>query len=171
MFENFFAYIDTDGNGTIDRDEFSEFVTTKPEVQTIRRQSQQYDSPKQVFENFHGTFQGDKHKSGQKAFGAYGGTDGKKKTYYKERSGVDPTRNTMYAGSPKSSIGAALSMEEIDFDAVEQLRLKLKVACTTHKGLEPAHMFDKWDKDSVSLFCDYRDSFYARWFNNFLTRN
>ena len=72
MFENFFAYIDTDGNGTIDRDEFAEFVTSKPQVKTIRRQSQQFDSPKQVYENFHGTFQGDKHKGGQKAFGSYG---------------------------------------------------------------------------------------------------
>jgi Ca2+-binding EF-hand superfamily protein len=92
MFENFFAYIDTDGNGTIDRDEFSEFVTTKPEVQTIRRQSQQYESPKQVFENFHGTFQGDKHKSGQKAFGNYSARDGKQKTYYNERTNVSTER-------------------------------------------------------------------------------
>ena len=82
MFENFFAYIDTDQNGTIDRAEFAEFVTTKPKVQTIRRQSAQFESPKQVFENFHGTFQGDKHKSGQKAFGNYSSRDGKKKTYY-----------------------------------------------------------------------------------------
>jgi Ca2+-binding EF-hand superfamily protein len=156
MFENFFAYIDTDGNGTIDRDEFAEFVTTKPKVRTIRRQSQQFDSPKQVYENFHGTFQGDKHKSGQKAFGSYGGTDGKKKTYYKERTGIDPTRNTIYAGTPKPDAGSALSLDEIDFDAVEQLRLKLKVACTTHKGVEPSRIFDKWDKDGVrntTCFC------------------
>ena len=88
MFENFFAYIDTDSNGTIDRDEFAEFVTTKPKVQVLRRKSDVIESPKKVFEDFSGTFQGDKHKSGQKAFGSYGAVDGKKKTYYNERTNL-----------------------------------------------------------------------------------
>jgi hypothetical protein len=39
-------------------------------VQVLRRRSEAYESPKQVFENFHGTFQGDKHKGGQKGFGS-----------------------------------------------------------------------------------------------------
>jgi hypothetical protein len=70
MFENFFSYIDTDGDGSIDRNEFAEFVSYKPDVQVLRRRSEAYESPKQVFENFHGTFQGDKHKGGQKGFGS-----------------------------------------------------------------------------------------------------
>ena len=143
MFENFFAYIDTDGNNSIDRDEFAEFVTAKPEVQTIRRKSQQYDSPKQVFENFHGTFQGDKHKGGQKAFGSYGDTDKKQKSYYIERTGLEPAE----IKAKKKQLDKSLNADDIDFDAVEQLRLKLKQACNTHKGLEPSKIFDKWDKD------------------------
>ena len=92
MFENFFAYIDTDGNGTIDRDEFAEFVTTKPEVRVLRRKSDAIESPKKAFENFHGTFQGDKHKGGQKAFGYHSQKDGKKKTYYNERTNISTER-------------------------------------------------------------------------------
>ena len=148
MFENFFAYIDTDQSGTIDRDEFAEFVTTRPKVRVTRRRSEQYDSPKQVYEGFHGTFQGDKHKGGQKAFGAYGDVDKKQKSYYNERSGVDPNPTAL---APKTTatkqISKSLDFDEIDFDAVEQLRLKLKVACTTHNGVQPARIFDKWDKD------------------------
>ena len=148
MFENFFSYIDTDGNNSIDRDEFAEFVTTKPEVQVIRRKSQQYDSPKQVFENFHGTFQGDKHRGGQKAFGAHGDTDMRPKSYYKERTGIDSSPMQLKTkGSGSNSPTTSIDISEIDFDAVEQLRLKLKISCTTHKGCEPSKIFDKWDKD------------------------
>jgi hypothetical protein len=92
MFENFFAYIDTDGNGTIDRDEFAEFVTAMPKTQVLRRKSDAIESPKKAYENFHGTFQGDKHKGGQKAFGHHSQRDGKPKTYYNERSSVSTER-------------------------------------------------------------------------------
>ena len=51
-------------------------------------------------------------------------------------------------GSPASvASGGTDRFSDIDFDAVEQLRLKLKQACTTHKGCEPAKMFDRWDRD------------------------
>ena len=40
-----------------------------------------------------------------------------------------------------------MDARKIDIDAVEQLRLRLKQQCTTHKGLEPAKIFDKWDRD------------------------
>ena len=143
MFDNFFAYIDTDGNNSIDRDEFAEFVTHRPQGKVRRKRSLQYDSPKQVFEGFHGTFQGDKHKGGQKGFGSYGDVDKRQKTYYKERTGIDPVDEEKV----KKTLKKALNFEEIDFAAVEQLRLKLKIACTTHKGCEPSRIFDKWDKD------------------------
>ena len=146
MFPNFFAYVDTDGDGTIDRDEFAEFVTTRPDVKVVRRQSQQINS-KQVFEGFHGSFQGDKHKGGQKGFGAYGDVDKKQKSYYKERTGIDSTREVMARKTNTKEDIKNLDFNAIDFDAVEQLRLKLKVACTTHKGVEPSRLFDKWDKD------------------------
>ena len=35
----------------------------------------------------------------------------------------------------------------INLDSVEQLRLKLKVACTTFKGVEPNRTFSKWDRN------------------------
>ena len=143
MFDNFFAYIDTDGNNSIDRDEFAEFVTHRPQGKVRRKRSLQYDSPKQVFEGFHGTFQGDKHKGGQKGFGSYGDVDKRQKTYYKERTGMEPIDEEKV----KKTLKKALNFEEIDFAAVEQLRLKLKIACTTHKGCEPSRIFDKWDKD------------------------
>ena len=144
MFDNFFAYIDTDGNNSIDRDEFAEFVTHRPQGKVRRKRSLQYDSPKQVFEGFHGTFQGDKHKGGQKGFGSYGDVDKRQKTYYKERTGMEPIDEEKVK---KKTLKKALNFEEIDFAAVEQLRLKLKIACTTHKGCEPSRIFDKWDKD------------------------
>jgi hypothetical protein len=96
-----------------------------------------------VFEGFHGTFQGDKHKGGQKGFGSYGDVDKRQKTYYKERTGMEPIDEEKV----KKTLKKALNFEEIDFAAVEQLRLKLKIACTTHKGCEPSRIFDKWDKD------------------------
>ena len=43
----------------------------------------------------------------------------------------------------------------IDLDTVEQLRLRLKVACTTFKGLEPLRIFKKWvrkQKEKVVVF-------------------
>jgi hypothetical protein len=43
----------------------------------------------------------------------------------------------------------------IDLDTVEQLRLRLKVACTTFKGLEPLRIFKKWvrkQKENVVVF-------------------
>ena len=91
MFENFFAYVDTDGNGTIDRDEFAEFVTTRPKVKVTRRRSDSVESPKKVFEDFHGTFQADKHKGGQKAFGA-GSTQGAGWDYDRTGRGGDSYR-------------------------------------------------------------------------------
>ena len=94
---------------------------------------------KQRYENFADTFQGDKHKSGQKAFGAQGDVDKTKMKDNKSLTNLEPEK--------KKKLSKSLTFEDIDFDAVEQLRLKLKIACTTHKGSEPSRIFDKWDSD------------------------